>query len=145
MLAAVALAAAGCAADGGDRPTGPSPPDRLSVTLHGGGFGGFRVELECVVADRGPCAEILDALRALDEDERCSPLAGRDGRAELDGTIGGDEVRAVVARRTDCEERAYARVVAALGLGAPDQPASTSAAPTRPGATASAAASAISS
>jgi hypothetical protein len=114
--AAAALALAGCAAGGGagDR-TDPPPPDRLEVTLDPQEGSSFTVALDCGVADRATCAEILEALAEERDAERCAPVPPSGRRIRVRGTIGGEEVSAAIERRTDCEARLYDRVSAALG------------------------------
>ena len=71
---------AGCSGGGGDSGTTrpATPPDRLAVALRGGAYVAFRIDLDCAVADRDGCREIIDALRRSAEDETCVP-AGDDG------------------------------------------------------------------
>ena len=146
LVLSVGALAAGCGGGDGERSTAPTPPDRLAVSLREAGTGGFRVDLECAVVDRGACAEVLRAIGGLDDDETCAPADGGDARVEVAGTIDGVPVRAVIRRRTDCEVRAYDGVVSAVGLG-PDaaQPARTRAAAASPDTTASASASSVAS
>ena len=113
--AAAALVLAGCGAGGGggertDRP----PPDRLAVTLSSEAGPSFRVALDCAVADRTACADILEALAEGRDAETCAPIAPAGGRIVVRGTIGGEGVGAAIERRTDCEARLYDRVRAAL-------------------------------
>ena len=116
--AAVALLALawGCGGDGAAERTGPTPPDRLEVTLVGDTVGRFRVDLDCAVADRDACAGLIAALAAADDPLTCSPADGGDRQLEVEGTIDGEPVRAVVARRTDCEIAAYDAAARAAGL-----------------------------
>lgn len=118
-MSAAAVVLAGCsAAGGGDgRSTVPVPPDRIFVTLRGGGAPDFRVQLDCAVADRDACVAVLDALEDAQREEDCAPRPDGGGASLLvTGTIQGEEVRAVVARRTSCEIRTYDRVVSGAGL-----------------------------
>ena len=116
-VAALLALAWGCGGDGGaSERTGPTPPDRLQVTLEGGTVGRFRVELDCAVADRDACAGLIAALAAADDPPTCSPADGGDRRLLVVGTIDGEPVRAVVGRRTDCEIAAYDAAVGAAGL-----------------------------
>jgi hypothetical protein len=113
--AAAALALAGCGGGGGggertDRP----PPDRLTVTLSSETGPSFRVALDCAVADRPACADILEALAEGRDAEACAPIARIGGRIVVRGTIGGEGVGAAIERRTDCEARLYDRVREAL-------------------------------
>ena len=109
-------AAAGCGGGGPPDATAPTPPDRLAVSAEGGGLGSFRVELECAIVERATCADIIEAVAAADDPERCAPLDGGDASLTVEGTIDGAEVRALLRRRTDCEARAYDRVAQAIGL-----------------------------
>jgi len=112
---AAALVLAGCGGGGGDGgETEREPPDRLAVTLSSETGPSFRVSLDCGVADRPACAEILDALREERDAERCEPIAATGARIVVRGTIGGEQVGAAIDRRTDCEARLYDRVRAAL-------------------------------
>lgn len=114
LSVAVALAA-GCGGSGSaPESTAAVPPDRLTATLTDGGAA-FAIDLDCAVADRRACSEVLTALGDAQADERCVPSAGGTGSIAVDGTIDGDEVRALVTRRTDCEIRTYDRVLGALG------------------------------
>jgi hypothetical protein len=113
--AAAAVLLGGCGGGGGgagrtDRP----PPDRLTVTLTSDEGPSFRVALDCGVADRPACAEILQALADERDAQTCAPIAAMGGRILVRGTIGGEGVGAVIERRTDCEARLYDRVRAAL-------------------------------
>ena len=95
----------------------PVPPDRIFVTLRGGGAPDFRVQLDCAVADRDACIAVLGALEDAQNDEGCAPRPGGGGASLLvTGTIRGEDVRAVVPRRTSCEIRTYDRIVAGVGL-----------------------------
>ncbi|HSJ72764.1 MAG TPA: hypothetical protein VK904_00480 [Miltoncostaeaceae bacterium] len=115
IAAALALAPAGCGGGGGGGDgTERTPPDRLAVTLSSEAGPSFRVALDCAVADRPACAEILDALREERDAGGCAPIADTGARIVVRGTIGGDEVGAAIDRRTDCEARLYDRVRAAL-------------------------------
>jgi hypothetical protein len=118
-LSAAAVILAGCSADGGgDAPsTRATPPDRLFVTLRGGGAPAFRVQLDCAVADRDACVAVLNAVEDAQEQDGCTPVpdAG-DASVLVTGTIQGEEVRQLVTRRTTCEEQAYDRVVSGAGL-----------------------------
>lgn len=117
-LSAAAALAAGCAGGGSSTaPTTPVPPDRLAITLSGGGGPAFRFDLECAVADREACADVLAAIAESERDDVCEPApGGGDAVIDVTGTIGGDPVSALIDRRTDCEIRAYDAVVAGLGL-----------------------------
>jgi hypothetical protein len=106
----------GCGGDGAAERTGPTPPDRLQVTLEGGAVGRFRIELDCAVADRDACAGVIAALAAADDPPTCSPADGGDRQLEVVGTIDGEPIRAVVGRRTDCEIAAYDAAARAAGL-----------------------------
>ena len=117
-MSAAAAILAGCAGTGGDaRSTVPVPPDRIFVTLRGGGGPDFRVQLDCAVADRDACVAVLNALEDAQSDEGCvaSP-AGGDASVVVTGTIQGRPVRSIVRRRTTCEIRTYDRVVSGAGL-----------------------------
>lgn len=120
LLSAAVVASAACGGGGGAASTGsaePVPPDRLSATLSAAGVADFRLDLDCAVADREACAGILDAIAAAEDDEDCAAAPEDDDATILvSGTIGGDRVRALLSRRTDCEIRAYDGVVTALGL-----------------------------
>jgi hypothetical protein len=113
--AAAALVLAGCGAGGGgaDR-TEQQPPDRLTVTFSFESGPSFRVSLDCGIADRTACAEILQALAEERDPERCVPIEASGSRIVVRGTIGGEDVGAAIDRRTDCEARLYDRVRAAL-------------------------------
>lgn len=114
-VVAAAVAAAGCGAgDGGGERSDPPPPDRLSVTF-ATAAGDFRVSLDCGVADRSACAQILEALAEERDAETCEPIAATGERIVVRGLIGGQEVGAAIERRTDCEARLFDRVSAALG------------------------------
>lgn len=116
---AVAVSVAAGAGCGGGSPSGstvPTPPDRLAVSVGGGGLGSFRVDLECAIADRGVCADVIAAVAAADDPERCTPLDGGNGSLTVEGSIDGAEVRTLLRRRTDCEVRAYDRVARAIGF-----------------------------
>ena len=68
---------------GGRGPDGRRPPpDRLAVTLSSEAGPSFRVALDCAVADRTACADILEALAEGRDAETCAPIAprGRDRR-----------------------------------------------------------------
>lgn len=119
LLSAAVVASAACGGGGGgDRAgtSGPTPPDRLSATLAAAGAADFRLDLDCAVADREACAGVLEAIAAAEDDGECSPAPDDDATILVTGTIGGDTVRALLGRRTDCEIRAYDAVVTALGL-----------------------------
>ena len=110
---------AGCSAGngGGERSTVPVPPDRLFVTLRGGGAPDFRVQLDCAVADHDACVAVLGALADAQEQDGCVPAPdGGDASVAVRGTIQGEEVRALVPRRTSCEVLTYDRVVSGAGL-----------------------------
>lgn len=119
-LAVLSLAAAllaGCGAgDPAPRSTEPTPPDRLAVTVSGGGVPAFRIDLECAVADRDACVDVLAALTEAQSDDVCEPAPGGDGVIDVTGTIGGDVVEQRIDRRTDCQVRAYDAIIAGLGL-----------------------------
>jgi len=114
--AAVVLIAAACGGGGAAERTAATPPDRLAVTAEGGGSGPFRVDLDCAVADREACAGVIAAVAAADDPRTCSPADGGDRRLQVEGTIEGEPIRAVVERRTDCEIAAYDAAVRAAGL-----------------------------
>ncbi len=117
LSVAVALASACGSTDARSDSTARVPPDRLEATLSGGGGPDFRLALDCAVADRAACAEVLSAIADAEGEEACAPApAGDDGAILVSGTIGGERVESVVTRRTDCEIRTYDRVVAGLGL-----------------------------
>lgn len=86
------------------------------MTAEGGGLARFRVALECAVADRAVCADVIAGAASVDDPERCVPVDGGDGSLTIEGTIDGTEIRAVLRRRTDCEMRAHDRVARAIGL-----------------------------
>jgi hypothetical protein len=111
-----AIVAAGCGGGGGgaDR-SDPPPPDRLTVRFTSGAGEAFRVSLDCGVADRAACSEILEAIAEERDAETCEPIAPTGERIVVRGLIGGQEVGAAIARRTDCEARLFDRVSAALG------------------------------
>jgi hypothetical protein len=115
-VAAVLLLAAACGGIGAAERTGATPPDRLSVIVEGGDAGPFRVELDCAIADRDACAGVIAAVAAADDPSTCSPADGGERRLEVRGSLDGEPVRAVVARRTDCEIAAYDAAVRAAGL-----------------------------
>ena len=100
---------------GASERTGATPPDRLSVTVEGGSAGRFRVDLDCAIADHDACAGVIAAVAAADDPRTCSPADGGDRRLEVEGTIGGEPIRAVVERRTDCGP-AYDAAARAAGL-----------------------------
>ncbi len=113
------MALAGCSGVGaGDgRSTVRVPPDRIFVTLRGGGTPDFRVQLDCAVADHDACVAVLGALEDAQSDEGCVPRSdGGSASVLVAGTIGGREVRALVPRRTSCEIRTYDRIVSGAGL-----------------------------
>jgi hypothetical protein len=115
LVSAAALLVAGCGGGGRDGTgTAPEPPDRLTVTFAAADGGAFRVTLDCAVADRDACAEVLEAVGDARDAERCSPIDDRGRRITITGTIGGQRVLVRVERRTDCEARLYDRVSAAL-------------------------------
>ena len=109
-------ALAGCGGGGGAERTGPVPPDRLVVTAEGGGIGHFRIDLDCAIADRDACAGVLAAIASADDPERCEARDGGDRSLAIEGMIGGEEVRALLRRRTDCEVDAYDAAARAVGL-----------------------------
>ncbi len=117
MSAAVAVSA-GCGGGGpSTTSTAATPPDRLAVTLSGGGGPPFRFELECAVADRGACTEVLGAVAVADADDTCEAAPdGGDAVIRVTGTISGTPVSAEIDRRTDCQIRAYEAIIAGLGL-----------------------------
>lgn len=106
---------AGCGG-GSQSPTAPVPPDALVVVVDGSGRSAFRIALECAVADRATCAEVLEAIGEADADGECAPLPADPARVTVEGTIDGERVAAVLRRRTTCEARAHDRVVEAVGL-----------------------------
>jgi hypothetical protein len=116
--AAAAVLLGGCGGGGGgggggartDRP----PPDRLTVTLASDAGPSFRLALDCGVADRPACAEILRALAEERDAPTCAPIAPTRVGIQVRGTIGGERVAVAIERRTDCEARLYDRVRAAL-------------------------------
>jgi hypothetical protein len=115
--AAVLLAVAvGCGREAAPERTGPTPPDRLSVTAEGGTAGRFRIDLDCAVADREACAGVVAAIVAADDPQTCSPADGGDRVLRVAGTLDGEEVRVVLRRRTDCEIAAYDAAARAAGL-----------------------------
>lgn len=107
------------------------------MTIGEEGATAFRVPLDCDVADRAACAEIIAALRERAGRDSCGPGGGGPGRLLVEGTIEGARVRGEADRATDCGERLYERVLDALGPAA----ASAATAPARSAATASASAS----
>lgn len=115
-MSVAALVVAGCGGGGQDGQATRStpPPDRLAVTLQGGGYGSFRVVLDCAVADRSACRAVLEALRRADDDETCAPAEDDGRRIVVDGAIDGDRVAGILRRRTDCETRAYDEVAKAV-------------------------------
>ena len=115
-VAATLLLASACGGTGASERTGATPPDRLSVTVEGGSAGRFRVDLDCAIADHDACAGVIAAVAAADDPRTCSPADGGDRRLEVEGTIGGEPIRAVVERRTDCEIAAYDAAARAAGL-----------------------------
>lgn len=117
LSAAVVLAGCSAAGDDDGRSTAPVPPDRVFVTLRGGGAPDFRVQLDCAVADREACVAVLDALEDAQDERDCVPRPDGGGASVLvTGTIEGAEIRAVVPRRTSCEIRTYDRIVSGAGL-----------------------------
>ncbi len=115
-VAAVVLLAAACAGGGTAERTGATPPDRLSVTAEGGSAGPYSVVLDCAVADREACADVIAAVAAADDPRTCSPADGGDRRLQVEGTLEGEPIRVVVERRTDCEIAAYDAAARAAGL-----------------------------
>ena len=115
LVAVSLLAGCGGAGDGAGR-TDPPPPDRLDVTLTAAEGDAFRVALDCGVADRAACSEILEAIAEEEDGETCEPIADTGERIVVRGLIEGQEVGAALDRRTDCEARLFDRVNAALGL-----------------------------
>jgi hypothetical protein len=115
--AAVAVAT-GCGGGGSSTgSTGSVPPDRLAVTLQGGGAAAFRIDLDCAVADREACTSILTAISDAESQDHCTAAPqGGDASLFVSGTIGGDRVRSLITRRTDCEVRTYQRIITGLGL-----------------------------
>ena len=113
---AVALVAAGCGGggSGGADRTDPPPPDALAVTFEPEGGPSFRTALDCAVADRAACAEVVEALAEERDSAACAPISSTGERIIVRGTIGGRQVGAAIERRTDCEARLYDRVRAAL-------------------------------
>lgn len=114
MSAGVAIAAAGCGGGGGGPTTGV-PADAIAVVVEGSGYTGFRVDLECAVADREACAAVLDAATA-EDGAACEPRPEGPDRITVSGVIDGGDVSAVLRRRTTCEIARYDAVLAALGL-----------------------------
>ncbi|MGE0026038.1 MAG: hypothetical protein AB7O78_11190 [Thermoleophilia bacterium] len=115
-VAALTLLAAGCGGTGAAERTGATPPDRLSVIAEGGDAGPFRVDLDCAIADHDACAGVIAAVAAADDPRTCSPADGGDRRLQVQGTIDGQPIRAVVERRTDCEIAAYDAAARAAGF-----------------------------
>lgn len=117
LSAAVALVA-GCGAGGpSTRPTTPTPPDRLAVTLSGAGVPAIRFDLECAVADHDACVAVVAALEKAQSDDHCAPAPdGRGAAIDVTGTLGGDAVDQRIDRSTDCQVRAYEAITAGLGL-----------------------------
>lgn len=91
------------------------PPDALAVVVQGSGYSGFRVDLRCAVADRDACAAVLDAATA-EDGPSCAPAPVVPDRIVVTGAIRGEEVSAVLRRRTSCEIERYDDALAALGL-----------------------------
>lgn len=118
VLSAAVAVAAGCG--GGGTATGPTEavaPDRLAVTLSGGGGPDLRFDLECAVADRQACADVLAAIAEAEADDTCEPAPDEgDAAIAVRGTISGDRVSARIDRRTTCQIRAYDDVITGLGL-----------------------------
>ena len=112
-----AVAVAGC---GGERsstePTTRVSPDRLVITLRDGGGRPLRFDLDCAVADRDACSQILSAIRDAEGAEVCRAAPTDASSLAVSGTIAGDRVRSLLSRRTDCEIRTYDRAIDALGL-----------------------------
>jgi hypothetical protein len=115
VVASLVVLAAGCGGGGGGERTEPLPPDRLDITLTGAQGDAFRVALDCGVADRAACSEILEAIAEEQDAEACEPIADTGERIVVRGLIEGQEVGAALDRRTDCEARLFDRVNAALG------------------------------
>lgn len=114
VLSAVALA--GCGAGGSARSEGEQGPDRLAVTLRSAAGPSLRIDLECAVADREACRLVLSALADAQDQAPCAPrIDGSGARALVAGVIDGEQVRALAARRTDCEALTYDRIISALG------------------------------
>jgi hypothetical protein len=114
LSAGVAALASACGGGGGGPPTGV-PPDALAVVVQGSGYAGFRVDLRCAVADRDACAAVLDAATA-EDGPSCAPAPAVADRIVVTGTIEGEDVSAVLRRRTSCEIERYDDVLSALGL-----------------------------
>ena len=115
ILSIAALAVAACGGgDGGSSGTGPTPPDRLSIEIQGGGLGTFTIPLDCAIADRDACAGIINALGRADDDPTCRATPDDGGRITVTGTLNGKKIESIVRRRTDCETRVYDDVVASL-------------------------------
>ena len=116
VLSVAALLAAGCASGGsGDQaPRTAAPPDRLTVALERGGYGTFRIDLQCAVVDNAICREVLEAIAREDEPRTCTPTGDDGRRIVVTGTIDGDRVSAILRRRTDCETAAYDAVYDAV-------------------------------
>jgi hypothetical protein len=116
VLSVAAIGLAGCGGGEGRAETGQTPPDHLSVEIRGGGFGAFRIPLDCAIADRDACAAVVSTIGAADRDAVCTPTTDNGARITVTGTIGGARVGAVLRRRTNCETRAYDQVAGVLGL-----------------------------
>jgi len=118
VLSIAALAVAGCggAGDGGSSGTGPTPPDRLSVAIQGGGLGTFTIPLDCAIADRDACAGITNALGDAEDDPTCRAIPDDGARITITGTLDGKKIESIVRRRTNCETRVYDEVVKSLAL-----------------------------
>ncbi len=110
------LAATGCGGGGGTASTAPNRPDVLTVRIEGSGYPVFRLELSCAIADREACVAVVDALDDAAAAAECTPLDDDPSRILVSGRIDDEPVSSVLRRRTDCEARAYDRVIDALGL-----------------------------
>lgn len=87
------------------------------MTLGGGAAPVLRFDLECAVADRAACTDVLGALAEADADDTCEAAPdGGDAVIRVTGTISGERVSAEIDRRTDCQIRAYDAIIAGLGL-----------------------------
>ena len=87
------------------------------MTLSGAGVPAFRFDLDCAVADREACTEVLVAITEAEAEDVCEPAPqGGDGVIAVTGTLAGNPVSARIDRRTDCQIRAYDAVITGLGL-----------------------------
>lgn len=90
------------------------PPSRLEVSLAAGEAGALRLRLDCEVADRAACSEVLAALRDPVDSEGCEPIRDPGSRLVVTGRIEGEAVERLLRRQTDCEARVYDAVRRAL-------------------------------